>query len=56
LFPNAPWIIVILHFPLVGSGPYAITAVVVAGAIGYAYIKWKVRFDALIAVPSVLKY
>ncbi|KAL5655664.1 hypothetical protein ACJX0J_034983, partial [Zea mays] len=24
-----------------GSGPYAITAVVVAGAIGYAYIKWK---------------
>lgn len=44
LFPNKPWIIVILHPPLVGPGAYTITAVVVAGAIGYAYIKWKVRF------------
>lgn len=48
LFPNEHWIIVILHPPLVGPGVYTITAVVVAGAIGYAYIKWKVSLILLV--------
>jgi hypothetical protein len=26
-----------------GSGAYTITAVVVAGLVGYAYIRWKVN-------------
>lgn len=30
----------------VGPGTFTITAVVVAGAVGYAYIKWKVMFDS----------
>ena len=41
------WIIVILPSS-VGPGACTLTAIVVAGVIGYAYIKWKVRFDSFI--------
>jgi hypothetical protein len=30
----------------VGPGTFTITVVAVAGAVGYAYIKWKVMFDS----------
>ena len=49
---NSDWsllnIIVIISPSSVGPGACTLTAIVVAGVIGYAYIKWKVRFDSFI--------
>ena len=32
----------------VGSGSYTVTAIVVAGLIGYAYVRWKVNSHSFI--------
>ena len=49
---NSDWsllnIIVIISPSSVGPGACTLTAIVVAGVIVYAYIKWKVRFDSFI--------
>jgi hypothetical protein len=38
--------IIILPSCFVGAGAYTVTAVVVAGLVGYAYIRWKVNFGS----------